>query len=177
MADGTVLTIILNYRTPDMTLEAAQAALVGMEGIPGEILVVDNGSGDGSYDILRAAAEERGWLAGGRLRVIGSPVNGGFGAGCNIGIKSTLADGSRPDFFYLLNSDAFVQRNTIRVLRDFLQGEPAAGLAGSRVVGVDGEPHTTAFRFPTIAGEFELAVRTGVVSRLLKNAVHWALAP
>jgi N-acetylglucosaminyl-diphospho-decaprenol L-rhamnosyltransferase len=171
MAEGTVLTIILNYRTPDMTLEAAEAALVGMEGISGEILIIDNGSADGSYEILCAAAQERGWLSDGRLSVVGSPVNGGFGAGCNIGIKTVLADGSRPDFYYLLNSDAFVQRDTIRILRDFLQRESLAGLAGSRVVGVDGEPHTTAFRFPSIAGEFVTAARTGLVTRLLENAV------
>ena len=37
--------------------------------------------------------------------------------------------------------------------------------------GDDGAPHTTAFRFPTIASEFEGAAKTGPVSRLLKNSI------
>jgi GT2 family glycosyltransferase len=36
------------------------------------------------------------------------------------------------------------------------------------VRGTDGAPHRTAFRFPSIAGEFEASVRTGIFTRLLK---------
>ncbi len=42
-----VLTVILNWRTPDMTLRAAETALVAMQGIDGGITIVDNDSGDG----------------------------------------------------------------------------------------------------------------------------------
>ncbi|OBY24559.1 glycosyltransferase family 2 protein [Leisingera sp. JC1] len=163
-----VLIIILNYRTPEMTLQAAEAALRELEDLPGELLIIDNGSGDGSDDQIRAAAETRGWLDCNRVRVIASQVNGGFGAGMNIGLNTGLADGSAPEFYYLLNSDAFVQGNTIRTLRDFLLERPGAGLAGSYVRGTDGAPHRTAFRFPSIAGEFEASVRTGIFTRLLK---------
>jgi GT2 family glycosyltransferase len=170
-SEPRVLAIILNFRTPEMTLQAAEAARVAMHKVAGEILVIDNGSDDGSYESLCAAARERGWLEDGRLRVVASSVNGGFGAGCNIGLKAHLADGSRPDFFYLLNSDAFVRPDTIALLRDFLVQTPQAGLVGSRVCGVDGEEHVTAFRFPSIASEFEGSVKTGIVTRFLKNAV------
>ncbi|UWQ73911.1 glycosyltransferase family 2 protein [Leisingera sp. M658] len=168
-----ILTILLNYRTPEMTLQAAEAALREMEDLPGELLIIDNGSGDGSYDQIRAEADKRGWLGSGRLRVIASPVNGGFGAGMNIGIKAGLHDNSVPEFYYLLNSDAFVQGSTIRTLRDFLLERPGAGLAGSYVRGTDGVPHRTAFRFPSIAGEFEASVRTGIFTRLLNP---WVVA-
>ncbi|AHD01685.1 glycosyltransferase family 2 protein [Leisingera methylohalidivorans] len=173
MDQQRILTILLNYRTPEMTLQAAAAALREMENLPGELLIIDNGSGDGSYEQIRAQAEARGWLASGCLRVIAAPVNGGFGAGMNIGIKAGLSDGSAPEFYYLLNSDAFVQGRTIRTLRDFLLEHPGAGLAGSYVRGTDGTPHRTAFRFPSIAGEFEASVRTGMFTRLLKP---WVVA-
>lgn len=173
MSQQRILTILLNYRTPEMTLQAAEAALREMEDLPGELLIIDNGSGDGSFDHIRAGAEARGWLDSGRLRLLASPVNGGFGAGMNIGIQAGLADGSAPEFYYLLNSDAFVQGSTIRTLRDFLLERPGAGLAGSYVHGTDGEPHRTAFRFPSIAGEFEASVRTGIFTRLLKP---WVVA-
>ena len=169
--EGQILTIILNFRTPDMTLKAAEAALAEMAHLPGEVLVIDNGSGDGSYDHLRAGAEARGWLRDGRLRLMQAARNGGFGAGMNLGIKAGLADGTAPAFYYLLNSDAFVQPGAIRRLRDFLQDHPGAGLAGSYVRGTDGAPHRTAFRFPSIAGEFEASARTGIFTRLLRRKV------
>ena len=40
MADQTILTIILNYRTPELTLKACEAALREMAGLEGEIVVV-----------------------------------------------------------------------------------------------------------------------------------------
>ncbi|KIC23328.1 MULTISPECIES: glycosyltransferase family 2 protein [unclassified Leisingera] len=173
MAQQRILIILLNFRTPEMTLQSAEAALQELEDLPGELLIIDNGSGDGSYEHIRAAAETRGWLDSNRVRVIASPVNGGFGAGMNIGLSTGLADGSAPEFYYLLNSDAFVQGSTIRTLRNFLLQHPGAGLAGSYVRGTDGTPHRTAFRFPSIAGEFEASVRTGIFTRLLKP---WVVA-
>lgn len=170
---GSILTIILNYRTPEMTLQAAEAALAEMEDLPGEVLVIDNGSDDGSWEAMQAGMTTRGWQDSGKIRLIRSMVNGGFGAGMNIGFAAGLSDGSAPDYYYLLNSDAFVQGKTIRTLRDFLAAEPRAGLAGSFVHGTDGTPHRTAFRFPSIAGEFEMGARTGVFTRLLSR---WVVA-
>jgi hypothetical protein len=165
---GTVLTIILNYRTAEMTLRSAEAALQAMADLPGEIVIVDNDSGDGSYETLVQEASKRGWPDSGRLRVVSSGRNGGFGAGMNFGMETGLSDGRTPDYYYLLNSDAFPEAGTIRTLRDFLASHPGAGLAGSHVHGEDGTPHCTAFRFPTITAEFEGAVRFGPLSRLLR---------
>lgn len=174
MADrARILTILLNFRTPEMTLRAAEAALAEMRALPGELLIIDNGSDDGSFEQIRSAAHERGWLEDGKLRLLASPVNGGFGAGMNLGFKTGLSDGSAPEFYYLLNSDAFVQGDTIRRLRDFLQRSPGAGLVGSYVQGTDGTPHRTAFRFPSIAGEFEASICTGLITRLLRP---WVVA-
>ncbi|GGH23142.1 hypothetical protein SAMN05444007_102139 [Cribrihabitans marinus] len=171
MQEPRILTIILNYRTPEMTLKAAEAAMREMAELPGEVLVVENGSGDDSLAILQREAEARGWTRGGRLRVLDSTRNGGFGAGVNFGIRAGMSDGSAPDFYYLLNSDAWPDPGTIRHLRDFLIAHPRAGLAGSGVRGVDDDPHRTAFRFPSIASEFEGSIRFGPVSRLLSRAI------
>lgn len=163
-----LLTVILNWRTPDMTLRAAAAALREMEGIAGELVIVDNDSGDGSFETMQDALTASGWD---RVRVLQAGRNGGFGAGNNHGIRAGLSDGSRPDFVYILNSDAFPDPGSIAHLMDFLTAHPQAGFAGSHVRGEDDAPHCTAFRFPSIASEFEGAVRTGVVSRLLSNAI------
>ena len=167
--EPSILTIVLNYRTPEMTLKAVAAALREMEGLRGEIALIENGSADNSVEVLSHAIADNGW--GDRVRLITSDHNGGFGAGCNIGIRAGMADGGRPDFVYLLNSDAFPQPGAIRGLRDFLMANPRAGMVGSFVRGTDGEPHRTAFRFPSIAGEFEMSARTGVISRLLHRSI------
>lgn len=171
MPEPTILTIILNFRTPDMTLKAAEAALREMDGLAGEVLIVDNGSGDGSYRALMQAAKDRGWAGRSRIRVVDSGWNGGFGAGMNFGMRTGMASGAAPDFYYLLNSDAFPEPGAIRTLRDFLVQHPQAGMVGSYVHGIDGKPHQTAFRFPTVAGEFEGAAHTGIISRLLARYI------
>ncbi|NEY90540.1 glycosyltransferase [Tabrizicola oligotrophica] len=169
-----LLTIILNWRTPDMTLQSVEAALVALHGIEGALVVVDNDSGDGSFDRLSAAVAARGWDTGPQqVRVLQSGRNGGFGAGNNFGIRAGLPDGSRPDYVYILNSDAFPAPEAIAALLAHLESHPATGLAGSFIHGPEGEPHRTAFRFPSILGEFEQNIRFGPVSRLLRR---WIVA-
>lgn len=163
---STVLCVILNWRTPDMTLRAAQSALAAMEGIDGAITIVDNDSQDGSYAALIDGTRD--WS---RVRVLQSGRNGGYGAGNNFGIRAGLPDGTAPDFVYILNSDAFPAPDAIRALLDHLNTHPSTGFAGSHIHGEDGAPHTTAFRFPSIASEFEGAAKTGPISKLLKNAI------
>ena len=162
-----VLTIIVNYKTPDLTIQSYQSALKQLTN--GRIIVVDNDSGDGSFDKIAAAIEAD--KVSDRVQVVASGHNGGFGYGNNFAIRRGLAEKPSFDYFYLLNSDAFPEDGAIERLVDFLEQRPEAGIVGSYIHGVDGTPHDTAFRFPTAAGELESTLRLGVVSRLLKDHV------
>lgn len=169
---SNVLAIILNWRTAEMTLRAAEAARLAMQGVDGAITIVDNDSQDGSFDIMSKAVAQRGWDQGATpVRVVQSGWNGGFGAGNNFGIRAGLPNGQRPDYIYILNSDAFPQPEAIRALRDYLDTHPKAGFAGSQILGEQGEIHHTAFRFPSVASELEQSARTGPITRVLKKAV------
>lgn len=169
MRNPTLLTVILNYRTPKLALKAAKAALEAMNGVNGEIIIVDNASGDESFGLIQKGISERGWDKDNRVRALLSPSNGGFGAGNNLGIREGISDGSTPDYIYILNPDAFPDPDAICNLLDHLQSNPDVGFAGSCIYGEDGEPHLTAFRFPSIASEFEGAARLGPISRLLSK--------
>lgn len=168
-----VLVVLLNYRTPQMTLRAAEAALADMAGTDAktELVIVDNASGDGSAQIMGEAIVAKGWDADDRVRLILSPHNGGFGAGNNVGIKAGMSDGGALDYVYLLNSDAFPDPGCLNALVRHLEITPKAGFVGSHVRGEDGEDHRAAFRFPSIAGEFEGAARLGIITRLLRTSV------
>lgn len=171
-----VLVVLLNWRTAPMTLRAAEAGLVAMRhlghAVPGvltEMVIVDNDSGDGSFEAIRDAAQARGWTDGGTVRVIQSGHNGGFGAGNNVGIRAGLSDGGQPDLVYLLNSDAFPEPDALLALIQALEADPGAGIAGSFIYGEDGDPHETAFRFPTVLSEFEESAATGPISKILSR--------
>ena len=169
-----LLTVLLNWRSAEMTLRAAESALLALDGIAGAMVIVDNDSGDGSFETMTAEVQRRGWdRAAQAVRVLQSGRNGGFGAGNNFGIRAGMPDGSAPEFVYILNSDAFPDRDAIRALLAHLQTHPATGFAGSFIYGDDGEAHRTAFRFPSIASEFEAQVRFGPISRALNR---WIVA-
>ena len=169
-----LLTVLLNWRTADMTLQAAEAALTAMDGIDGALVIVDNDSGDGSFERINAEITARGWDTGPhQVRVVQSGHNGGFGAGNNVGIRAGFPRGEIADYVYLLNSDAFPAKDAIRALFNHLETHPQTGFAGSFIHGPDGQPHRTAFRFPSILSEFEGQIRFGPVSRLLNR---WIVA-
>lgn len=164
-----LLVVVLNYKTAPMTLEAVAAAHRAIEKIPNaRIDVVDNASGDGSVEILTEGIRAAGY-APERVRLLESPINGGFGAGNNFAIRQALASDNPPEFVYILNSDAFPAKDAVQILLDFLEAHPEAGIAGSFIHGVDGVPHETAFRFPTIWSELESGLGLGLVSRILAD--------
>ncbi|WP_439111428.1 glycosyltransferase family 2 protein [Lentibacter sp.] len=167
MSAPSILAVILNYKTPDMTLKAAEAAIRELEGLNAELVIVDNDSQDGSFEALTAGVRDAGWP----VRVLQSGHNGGFGAGNNFGMRAGLSNGEAPDFYYILNSDAFPDAGSIRALRDYLVKHANVGFAGSYIHGPDGIAHQTAFRFPSALGELEGAMRFGPVSRLLQQSI------
>jgi GT2 family glycosyltransferase len=161
-----VLAVVVNFRTPEMTLRALQALLRELEAVPtARAVVVDNDSGDGSLERLAAGVRELG--AEERISVLASGHNGGFGFGLNTAVRQALAGPDPPDAVYLLNSDAFPEPGALRELIAFQDAHPNAAIAGSYIHGPDGEPHTTLFRFPTLTGELVANLGLGIVSRLL----------
>ncbi|WP_283643591.1 glycosyltransferase family 2 protein [Marinovum algicola] len=167
MSQARLLCILLNYRTAELCRRAARTAVTALQGLDAELLIVDNDSGDGSFEQLTAFVAAEGWP---QVRVISAGRNGGFGAGNNHGMRAGRDDGQPADYIYILNPDAFPEPGAIRVLADWLDSHPETGIAGSLIRNEAGAQEYTAFRFPSIAGEFEHSVRFGPVSRLLHKA-------
>jgi N-acetylglucosaminyl-diphospho-decaprenol L-rhamnosyltransferase len=168
-----VWIIVLNYRTPALTLECAASLRETLNAFPhARLMLVDNGSGDESVPILRAFVAQE--AARERITVLALPKNGGYACGNNSAMRAALGDANPPDFFWLLNSDTIVRAHALAALVAAMQANPRIGIAGSRLENADGTPQSSAFRFPTIPGEWEANVRWRVMTRV---CARWALAP
>ena len=97
--------VVLNWNSYEVTSECIQS-LLAMEDASFEILIVDNGSRDGSGERLRAAFPQ--------VEVIASSHNLGFTGGCNLGMKRALERGA--DFVLLVNNDTIVKPNFLAEL-------------------------------------------------------------
>ena len=164
-----VLVVIVNYRTGPLTIDCLRSLAPEVAGYPGtRVVVIDNASGDGSGEAIAAAIASEGWSGWARLSA--SPINGGFAYGCNEGVRSAIAAGEAPDLVWLLNPDTRVRPGALSTLAGFFEGRPEVGLAGSMIEEADGTPWPYAFRFPSLLGEFEAAMRLSIVSRLLSHS-------
>ena len=164
-----LLVVLLNYKTPEMTLEALKASHEAIAGIPdARIDVVDNDSRDGSYEKILEGVRAAGY-ARDRVQVLASGRNGGFGAGNNFAIRAAMESADPPELVYIQNSDAFPAPDAIEVLIRFLESHRDVGIVGSAIHGTDGAPHTSAFRFPTVLSELEAGLALGMVSKLLAD--------
>ncbi|MBI1366209.1 MAG: glycosyltransferase [Alphaproteobacteria bacterium] len=164
-----ILTVIVNYRTADLVAAHFNALVEERRELPGlSVAIVDNASPGEDFKKLQAlAAREdlRDWV-----EVIASPKNGGFAFGNNLAIRPALRRPAPPDYVFLLNPDAYPRPGGLSTLVKFLERNPRLGIAGPRLEDADGTPQSSAFRFFSIAGEFETAARTGLISRLLSGA-------
>ena len=96
---------------------------------PCRILVVDNGSTDGSQTAVRREFPEAGLIENGR--------NLGFGEGNNIGMRAAMAEGAT--YVALLNQDARADRKWIESLVHAAEADATIGAVGSRIL-LDSHP-------------------------------------
>ena len=163
-----LLVVILNYRVPHLTIGCLRSLAPEVPHIAGfRAVVVENGSGDDSEELLRRAIAANGWDAWVELAPVAR--NLGFTKGNNLIVRRAMASKDPPQYVLLLNADTVVQGGAIRRLVQFMDEHPRAGIAGSRLEFPDGRPQGSPFRFPSIASEFDRGLRIGVISRWLSG--------
>jgi GT2 family glycosyltransferase len=163
-----LLAVLLNWRTADMTLKALDRLVVEIRKIPGaRIVVVDNDSRDGSFERLREGALKYDDV----VDVAQSGHNGGFGYGNNVGLRTGMLAADPPDYFYLLNSDAFPDDGALPTLLAHMDQNPATGIAGSYIHDLAGIAQASCFRFPNVWNEIDRSMRLGVVTAAIKDRI------
>jgi N-acetylglucosaminyl-diphospho-decaprenol L-rhamnosyltransferase len=161
-----LLAVIVNYNSADLTIGCLRSIEGEREALGGlRVVVTDNLSADDSVEKLKAAVSLNGW--GDWVAIQPLPRNGGFAYGNNAAIGAALASAEKPAYVLLLNPDTIVRTGAIVKLAEFMESHPDVGIAGSRLEDPDGTVQCSAFRFHSIAGEFERGIRLGLVSKLL----------
>jgi len=123
-----VLAAIINYNRADLTL-ATVDSLLGLSGeAPMVALVIDSASGPADLERLRAELPEQ-------VSLVELPVNGGYGAACNVAIGQALAEGV--PFVWLLNNDIAFEPGCLRELVRALDDSPDLAASAPVVVEYD----------------------------------------
>jgi GT2 family glycosyltransferase len=119
--------IIVNYNTRKHIETCIHSLHDPVPDVDHEIVVVDNGSTDGSADAVRAR-----WPA---VQVIDAGRNVGYSSANNLGIRQTQGE-----FILLLNSDTIVPAGTVNALVRRLQGLPDVAAIGPGLLDTLGRP-------------------------------------
>ncbi len=101
-----------------------------------EVIVVDNGSSDGSVEVVREAMPEA---------IVVEQGNVGLAAGWNRGMEEATGR-----YFLILNSDAWLAEGALRRLVAFADEHPEAAIVGPRLLNPDGTLQRSVRGFPTL---------------------------
>jgi hypothetical protein len=142
-----VTIVVLNWKRPDETLACLES--LGRAELGGaSVLVVDNGSGDGSVERIRERFPEQ--------RIVALPENRGYAGGNNEGIRVALEAGA--EAVLLLNNDTRVAPDFLGPLLDTVTRDPEAGAVSSAVMRLD-RPEMLDVAFGTVQFHRREAVR------------------
>ena len=129
--------IIVNWNTREMLRQCLDSLTCNLTGLNHEVFVVDNGSTDGSPEMVAEQFPN--------VHLIKNNENLGFSHANNQAIQH-----SSGKYILLLNSDAFVQDNSIQKMCAILDENPQIGIAGAKLVYPDGSPQVSHGPLPTL---------------------------
>jgi len=154
--------VIVNYRTPELSLRSLDSLLPEIDPRRDEIVLVDNGSGDDSMERMRSGVQSR--RSSAPVKLVEAGRNRGYSAGVNLGIRAVEAD-----HYLVLNSDVIVRQGAISALVASTEQEPRPAMVAPRLEGREGDAQVSAFRYPSPLGELVEAAGTGPITRLFSR--------
>ncbi|MCO5193943.1 MAG: glycosyltransferase family 2 protein [Anaerolineae bacterium] len=135
-----VAVIVVSWNVRDYLADCLQSvnAELFRAGLRGKIWVVDNGSTDGTPEVLRSLFPN--------VALIANDGNPGFGAANNQGICAALT--ASPRYLFVLNPDTLIRPGAIKELVAFLDTHPNVGMVGPSLIYGSGRFQHSAFAFP-----------------------------
>jgi N-acetylglucosaminyl-diphospho-decaprenol L-rhamnosyltransferase len=133
-----VSVLVVNYNGGELLARCLRSVVAhGREGLRTEIIVVDNGSTDGSQSAARGEGID--------ATLIDNKANLGFPVACN-----QAAERAQGTFLLLLNPDAELEAGTLQRLVAFLREDTGGvyGMVGPRLLSADGATARCTGRLP-----------------------------
>jgi len=132
--------IIVNWNTKELLLPCVRSVFENEQGISREVIVVDNGSRDGSGNEVKKTFSF--------IHLVENEKNLGFAKAVNQGLQK--ASGR---YVLLLNPDTQVKEKAIEGLVSFMETHPRAGISGAQLLNSDGSKQNSIANFPSLATE------------------------
>ena len=132
--------VVVNFETPDYTLQCLQSIYKNPPSSDFEVILIDNGSKDGSLDLIREGLPQ--------VICIETGENSGFSRANNLGINN-----ARGDFILLLNSDTKILDDSFDRMIEYLMVHPEVGAVGPRQLDGRGKLQLSWGSFPTLISE------------------------
>lgn len=147
---------IVNYNGGDALERAVASVFDHADGIPVEVLLVDNASTDGSAARVAARWPE--------IRLIQNCANVGFGRAHNQAMRV-----ARGRYFLVHNNDAELQPGALRQMLAIMRSRPRIAFVGPRVLNGEGNLQVTYGPFPSLL-EYLPWPRRRLARRILEAA-------
>ena len=136
MNSSSVGVVVVTYNAGDHLLKAVRC--VREQAIP-EVVVVDNGSADGSVEALLGADPD--------VRVVRPGRNLGYGAGANRGAS---ACGAGAAYLLVCNADVDLEPGAVESMAAVLDADARLAIVGPRIENPDGSLYPSARTFPAL---------------------------
>jgi N-acetylglucosaminyl-diphospho-decaprenol L-rhamnosyltransferase len=131
-----ISVILVSYNTLEMTKKALDDLFSSLGNLEMEVFIIDNASKDDSAEILRREYPH--------ISLIENKQNVGFGRANNQALPFI-----RGRYVLLLNTDAFVEPDTITKTVQYMNAHPKCGILGVKLLWRDGTLQPSCRFFPT----------------------------
>jgi GT2 family glycosyltransferase len=132
-----VSVCIANWNGRALLRRCLDSVFENPQGVSFEVVVVDNASADGAADMVAEDFPQ--------VRLVRNPANLGFSRANNQ--AATVARGR---YLFFLNNDTELPPFALRSFVDYAEANPAVGMLGPRLVGLDGGFQVSYRRKPTL---------------------------
>lgn len=139
--------VIVNWNTRGLLSDCLQSVQATAGDIVSEVIVVDNGSSDGSQAMLAERFPD--------VRLLQNAENVGFARACNQGVNA-----SSGQYALLLNSDAVLTDTAAQSMVALANQQLHAGVVGAQLRNPDGTFQASYTPFPTLLQE--LLILSGI---------------
>jgi GT2 family glycosyltransferase len=149
--------IIVNWNTRDLLAKSLEAVYKTIHSCEYEVFVVDNGSTDGSHQMVREKYPE--------VLLIENQKNLGFAKANNQAIQQC-----KGKYVLLLNSDAFLSNGAVDQMMELAESNCQIGIIGACLVYQDGQLQISHGQLPSFFSEFKSLVGYDKLHKLFRKS-------